>query len=249
MGLLDALGVVGKPFHFVKGEALVRQKDPIRFRLLRWIFATLVRLLARFTVEGLEYVPGKGPFLLVTNHLGLADIAVGYAVLGGADVTGWAAAKHRTHPIFGTLIRWGNGIFIRRGKVDREALEAAIAWLRQGKIFSLAPEGTRSRSGGLAQAKTGAAYLADLAQVPLLPAAFIGTENTFPQLLRFRRPEITFRIGKIFRLPPLHVETRTKDLRENTDEIMCHIAALLPPDYRGFYADHPRLKELLQEKQ
>ena len=26
---------------------------------------------------------------------------------------------------------------------------------------------------------------------------------------------------------------------------MCHIAALLPERYRGFYADHPRLKELL----
>jgi 1-acyl-sn-glycerol-3-phosphate acyltransferase len=30
-----------------------------------------------------------------------------------------------------------------------------------------------------------------------------------------------------------------------TDEIMCRIAALLPPAYRGVYSDHPRLKELL----
>jgi len=29
---------------------------------------------------------------------------------------------------------------------------------------------------------------------------------------------------------------------------MCQIAALLPPEKRGFYADHPRLKELLEEK-
>jgi hypothetical protein len=29
---------------------------------------------------------------------------------------------------------------------------------------------------------------------------------------------------------------------------MCHIAALLPEKYRGVYADHPRLKELLQNK-
>jgi hypothetical protein len=26
---------------------------------------------------------------------------------------------------------------------------------------------------------------------------------------------------------------------------MCHIAALLPENYRGVYADHPRLKELI----
>jgi hypothetical protein len=29
---------------------------------------------------------------------------------------------------------------------------------------------------------------------------------------------------------------------------MCRIAVLLPEKYRGIYADHPRLKEMLQEK-
>jgi hypothetical protein len=36
-------------------------------------------------------------------------------------------------------------------------------------------------------------------------------------------------------------------LQRYTDEIMCHIAALLPAAYRGVYADHPRLMELLAE--
>jgi hypothetical protein len=26
---------------------------------------------------------------------------------------------------------------------------------------------------------------------------------------------------------------------------MCRIAALLPPEYRGFYAEHPRLQQIL----
>jgi 1-acyl-sn-glycerol-3-phosphate acyltransferase len=80
-----------------------------------------------------------------------------------------------------------------------------------------------------------------------MPCAFIGTEKTFPELRRLRRPEITFRIGKVFRLPPVDEENRNADLRKNSDEIMCRIALLLPPSYRGYYADHPRLKELLQE--
>jgi 1-acyl-sn-glycerol-3-phosphate acyltransferase len=37
-------------------------------------------------------------------------------------------------------------------------------------------------------------------------------------------------------------------LNQCTDEIMCRIAALLPPAYRGFYAEHPRLQELLAEQ-
>jgi 1-acyl-sn-glycerol-3-phosphate acyltransferase len=37
-------------------------------------------------------------------------------------------------------------------------------------------------------------------------------------------------------------------LSRSTEEIMCRIAALLPPEYRGFYKDHPRLQELLKEE-
>src|SRR4030065_556013 len=33
-------------------------------------------------------------------------------------------------------------------------------------------------------------------------------------------------------------------LREQPGEIMCQIAALLPPRYWGYYSDHPRLQEL-----
>jgi 1-acyl-sn-glycerol-3-phosphate acyltransferase len=53
------------------------------------------------------------------------------------------------------------------------------------------------------------------------------------------------RFGKPFRLPPFSRENREEDLRRQTDEVMCRIAALLPPEYRGVYADHPRLHELL----
>jgi 1-acyl-sn-glycerol-3-phosphate acyltransferase len=47
-------------------------------------------------------------------------------------------------------------------------------------------------------------------------------------------------------LPPLPRGNRDEVLKKYTDEIMCHIAALLPERYRGVYADHPRLKELLE---
>jgi 1-acyl-sn-glycerol-3-phosphate acyltransferase len=52
----------------------------------------------------------------------------------------------------------------------------------------------------------------------------------------------------MFTLPPLPSESQGRDeaLKTDTDEIMCRIAAELPPENRGFYAEHARLKELLQ---
>jgi 1-acyl-sn-glycerol-3-phosphate acyltransferase len=46
----------------------------------------------------------------------------------------------------------------------------------------------------------------------------------------------------------MDINDRQGWLKRSTDEIMCRIAAQLPPEYRGFYANHPRLNELLADK-
>lgn len=217
----------------------------MRIRLLRWFFDKLMALLTDRRIEGMENVPPQGPYIMVVNHLSVVDVPLLYVQLGGEHVTGWAAEKYRRHPLFAPLVRLGGGVFIRRGEVDREALEKAVAWLKTGKVFGISPEGTRSKTGGLLRAKTGVAYLAHMAGSPILPVAITGTEKAFRTLLRLRRPRLTMRIGEPFELPPLDENGRNASLRRNTDEIMCRIAALLPPGYRGVYADHPRLRELL----
>jgi 1-acyl-sn-glycerol-3-phosphate acyltransferase len=52
-------------------------------------------------------------------------------------------------------------------------------------------------------------------------------------------------VGPAFTLPPFEGKDRDALLQQYTDEVMCRIAALLPEERRGAYADHPRLKELL----
>jgi 1-acyl-sn-glycerol-3-phosphate acyltransferase len=216
-------------------------------RLLRWFFTLLIKLLSRSRAEGLENVPARGPYILVSNHMSMADIPLGYIYLGNDQTAGWVAEKWRYNLLLWPIFRLGRGIFIRRGEVDRVALDAAAAWIKAGNIFALAPEGTRSKTGQLQRGKTGAAYLAQLADVPILPVAVIGTERAFHWLLRLRRPELILRVGKPFRLPLTGQGGRNQELRRHTDEIMCRIAALMPPSYWGAYADQPRLAELLEQ--
>ena len=215
-------------------------------RLLRWGFNLLSALLFNREVKGLENLPPDGPYIMVINHLSYFDIPFAYGLLGGEKVTGWAAEKYQYHPIFGPILHMAGGIFIQRGQVDRSAIAAAVQWLIHGGIFAMAPEGTRSKTGSLARGKTGAAFLANEADVPIVPTGLTGTEKVPQAWRRLRRPLLTMHIGKPFTLPPLNPENRSSDLRQNTDEIMCRIAALLPPEYHGVYADHPRLQELLQ---
>ena len=86
---------------------------------LRWIFNFLFLLLARRTVEGIERVPARGPYLLISNHLSRLDAPLIFGLVGGAHLTGWAAEKYERHWFFGPLVRVGGVIFIRRGELDR----------------------------------------------------------------------------------------------------------------------------------
>lgn len=216
-------------------------------RILRWIFNSAFALLTKRELHGFDNLPPHGPYILAANHLSYFDLPLLYGLVGGPHVTGWAAEKYQHHPLFNPLVRLGGGTFIRRGEVDRKALDFAVDWLKRGNVFGMAPEGTRSKTGMLARGKTGAAYLANLAGAAIVPFAITGTEALWQTLIRLRRPRLTVRVGIPFRLPLLSQAERAADLRRHTDEIMCRIAALLPPAYRGVYANHPRLQELLSE--
>ena len=107
---------------------------------------------------------------------------------------------------------------------------------RSGGIFAIAPEGMRSLTGQLQAGKTGVAYLATRTGVPIVPVAMWGTEAVFANFRRLRRTAVTFAVGEPFSLP---VDPRAKGakLEEYTELIMRRLAALLPPEYRGVYAE------------
>lgn len=214
-------------------------------RLTRTIFDLASGLLTRRVVSGMDNLPPSGPYIIVINHLSFFDLPFVYGLLGGEKLTGWAAEKYERHPFFGPILKLLGAIFIDRGKVDRDAIARAVDWLQNGNILGIAPEGTRSPKHTLARGKTGTAYLAHEARVPILPIGIHGTERFWSSWLRLRRPTFAMTVGQLFHLPEHDPSERQARLRTDTDEIMCRIAALLPPEYRGVYSDHPRLRELL----
>ncbi len=216
---------------------------------LFWFFNGLLKLLAKVTIIDYEHIPESGGFILVANHLGIIDPVLIFGLIKRKDVTGLVAKKHQKNPLFRYIVNSVGGIWLNREEADTHALRAAIEHLQRGGVLGIAPEGTRSSTGAMIPAKTGAAYLADRAGVPILPVAITGTYQGIQQLLHFHRPNIIVRFGKPFMLPKVPKENREKALKQNTDEIMCRIAAMLPPEYRGVYANHPRLRELLEEEQ
>jgi 1-acyl-sn-glycerol-3-phosphate acyltransferase len=217
-------------------------------RIFRFIIRLLLRLLGRVEVVGFDNVPASGGFIIAANHIGRIDAAIAYYILDRPDVIMVVAEKYQKYAFYRWLTRLVNGMFIDRQNADIRALRATLRRLRQGGILAITPEGTRSKTGNLIEAKPGAIYLAWKAGVPVLPVALTGCEDAVvvDRLKHFKRLRIRVVAGEFFTLPQ-EVKGRDRDavMQQYTDEVMCRIAALLPEERRGFYADHPRLKELL----
>jgi 1-acyl-sn-glycerol-3-phosphate acyltransferase len=212
---------------------------------LRITFALLFRVITRLRVQGFENIPFEGGCLLTMNHLGIVDAPILLGLIKRRDFTGLVAKKHQKTPGVNWIVNNAKGIWIDRDGLDMAAIKACQAYLVEGGMLGIAPEGTRSDDHQLIEPKPGVAFLAAKANVPIVPVAIWGTEDSLGKILRLARPEVNIRVGEAFYTPPLDRKDRDASLQRNTDEIMCQIAAMLPPKYRGVYANHPRLKELL----
>ena len=218
--------------------------------IIRGLIRFLFNLIARVEVRGYENLPKDSSFVIATNHLGFVDVPIAFYALDRWDMFVLIAEKWGKIDLVRWVGKYFNFIFIDRFNPDIKALRKVISLMESNNILVIAPEGTRSRTGALIEAKPGVSYLATKLNRPIVPVAITGTEdkNLFGNLKRLRRSHITLTAGQVFSLPPLPRENRDEVLKQYTDEIMCHIAALLPETYRGVYAAHPRLKELLASK-
>ena len=217
------------------------------FSFLRLVVAVLRwPLLLSFVTHGREHLPAQGPYLVVTNHTGMMDSPMIFSAVPTNDWCLLAGEKWGKNPFTAVLLGGSGAIFVRRGEVDRQALKQAEAALARGAIFGLAPEGTRSKTGQMMEARDGAAFLAVRANVPIVPVGIIRSDKWAANFKRGKWTRIEAFIGEPFMLPDLGRRPKSKELGAFTELIMAHIAAQLPPEYHGFYAQSPALAALQQ---
>jgi 1-acyl-sn-glycerol-3-phosphate acyltransferase len=218
---------------------------PLRNRLARSIlqptFRALFYVLSPIRITGRENIPKHGAYMIAFNHISLADAPFLVAfwprcpeVVGAIDV--W---NRKGQSI---LARWYYGIPVHRGKYDRQVLKNMLAAVDADLPLLISPEGGRSHKPGLRRAFTGVAYVMSKADVPVIPVGIVGaTEDYIQKAFKGKRPPLEMHVGKPLHLPQVSgtAEQRKIARQQNADLVMAYIARLLPPDYRGVYADHP----------
>ncbi len=208
---------------------------PLLQRFSRRVLVVLLRLLIRLEVEGLGNIPVTGAFVLAANHLHALDPPLGL-LLVPRRMVGFVKDKWRKPPFNWLLGGMSDIIYV--GTSDRYALLKAIKVLQAGGVLVILPEGTRSRTGALGRGQTGVALLATRAPAPILPAVIYGQEQAMKYWKRLRRVPVYARIGTLIELPTGKADK--EQLQAYTDQIMIALTRLLPPEYRGVYAELAR---------
>ena len=208
--------------------------------LIRGVGSRLYRAFARVTITGLENVPADGAYLIAFNHISIFEPPFLLTLWPTApEAIGAVEVWHE--PDKKLLARMYGGIPLDRDQVSREPLIKAVQALKSGHALLISPEGRLTRQPGLRRAKWGIAFLAEKARVPIVPVGVVGsTQDFLKRVVALKRPGLEMRIGKPFHLPALDSVSpdRREALQKNADQVMQHIAALLPPEYRGVYANN-----------
>jgi 1-acyl-sn-glycerol-3-phosphate acyltransferase len=150
---------------------LFKEKTCMQFNILYKLAVVLVRaysnLMLNMDVHWHERPP-DGPKLYVANHPSASDPFLIH-LLSGQPMSVLISANAFAFPLFGAYIRKAGQIPVIPGQGE-QTLEKARHFLEKGYSVGIFPEGTFSpQDGGYQEPRSGAARLAILSGVPVIP--------------------------------------------------------------------------------
>lgn len=233
--------------------------DPLARRLHHVLAESMLE--PQSGVAGLEHVAAVAarPIVIFANHLSYSDanlleilihrvgheLADRLTVIAGPKV--YSSLKRRFSSLcFGTIkTPQSSAVSTEDAVMDpRDAARAALRTIeiahdriRQGDALLVFAEGTRSRTGGLQPMLAGVTRYLDAPGTWILPVGLTGTEAMFPiGDDRIHRVPISAQLGRAIDAGRLR-EAAGGNRRLMMAAIGLAIAAVLPTEYRGAYAD------------
>src|SRR5262245_26475554 len=142
----------------------------------------------------------------------------------------WYLGRSDLFKIPGTkrILRWLGWIPLKLGRLDRKAFHEAVALIKEGKVVVIFPEGGRTVTGQLREAKPGLGIIVAQTGCPVVPAYLEGTFEVLPSGAtwpRFR--PVTVRFGEPLTFPQPEDQRGTNEFYQHVSRtVMERIAAI-----------------------
>lgn len=175
--------------------------NPVLYLLARVFMTPFFLVYFRYARAGREHGHVKGGLIVASNHRSFLDpFAIGGALPWRRPMNYVAKVELFERRWQGWLLSRLGAFPIRRNESDEDAMETARLVVERGGTVCIFPEGTRIRSGSLAEPRRGVGRLALQTGAPVIPTAVLGTE-TVRRGWRIRPHKVKVRLGKAMTFP------------------------------------------------
>ncbi len=208
------------------------------YSVAKTIFWPWLRYGLRWTIEGAEHIPERGPVIVASNHVSYLDplTLAWVADRRGRRVRYLAKSELFDKRGLGTLLRAAHQIPVQRGKADAAgALTAAVDALAEGECVAVFPEGTISLDLEPMRGKSGTARLAREAGAPVVPVGLWGTHRI---LMKGRKPHWRWGVAQVAVVGAPLTVAPDEHVKDATACIMDAVARCVARA-REIYPQHP----------
>ncbi len=160
------------------------------YSVARNIIASIIPLFLRIKAEGTENIPKDRGYILCCNHISFMDPVV-LAVKVKAQCHFMGKKELFKNPFLSYIFKALGAFPVDRGKGDTGAIDHAVQLVNEGKVFTIFPEGTRSKTGELGRLKSGAVVIASRTGGDILPCVIKKGKR------KFLRATINVKFGKL----------------------------------------------------
>lgn len=207
---------------------------PWVYYIFRFILWSGLKIKTRLKVYNASVVPSSGGVIIASNHASFLDPPIIGVSIKNRIVRFMARDTLFKYRALGWLLFKFGVVPLARDKGDATALKTAIRLLRSGQCVSLFPEGTRTVTGRLQEAKGGIGFLIHKSEVPVVPVFIRGTFEAWPKgAEKMRSHPVSVHFG-----PPISPqELMISDERGKPDfdaiaKLVMSRIAMADPDYR-----------------
>jgi len=212
-------------------------------KIARGIVYLIGHSFARINVLGRENIPGSGPCIVAGNHFSVWEpplmvyaIREPINILAAGDLN-WPLSQSWALFVYGYIPT-------NRESFKPSTIREASRALDRNEFVGIFPEAGMNPDLELRPAKPGTVYLSALKNAPILPVGFSGFGEANRHWKNLQKPTFNIRIGKPF--GPFRLSGDPEHKKDQMEEyghvVMRRIAALLPPDWRGYYRNDPEVQ-------
>ena len=140
-----------------------------------------LKFVYRIEITGLDNIPIEGKSIVCSNHFNNLDpLLIGTCL--PRRINYMAKEELFSNKLFASFLKKFGVFPVKRGGADISAIKTALKILKEDSVLGIFPEGTRSKTGEMLEAKPGIAMISIKSQSPIIPIAIIGNYKLFSKI-------------------------------------------------------------------